>query len=255
MAIKPIKFLRITHLPPPDSDAPQYHESYRRLPSAHDFYLGGHLAQPGPYRPTHPSPEPNDFFPLESTAGAHAHQYGTPQVDVSASMLWPAWTPSSYENATATAGPSVAQNRPPAATAYPASLSPPTLLDMSPPASPFPSGSTGSSIDASRDAWYEACSCVGDYGAQSARQPCGQPLVKPEVATPAMRGAADRRRKRPHRFFCWCGAGFTARHNLQAHERSHSGQKGFGCDRCGLAFDNPGVLKRHRDKCLGLAIR
>ncbi|KAL1664206.1 hypothetical protein GGF50DRAFT_102074 [Schizophyllum commune] len=259
-----------THLPPNDRDALHFRESCTRLPPAHDYYMGGDLFPPPPpasYRPTPSSPETGGFHPLASTAGAghpHGHQYSMSQVDAPSSLSWPqpSWS-LPYENtSTTTAGTSVAQNRLAAAVLYTDPLSPAMHFNSSPPpTSPIPSAF--SSPYAGQDSLSEwsdgAHSFAMDYDGQSvgsAYQSYARPIAKSEVATPAMRGAADRRRKKPHRFFCtFCEAGFTAKHNLQAHERSHIGKKGFACNKCGLAFDNPGVLKRHSDRCTGYAAR
>uniref|UniRef100_D8QI61 C2H2-type domain-containing protein n=1 Tax=Schizophyllum commune (strain H4-8 / FGSC 9210) TaxID=578458 RepID=D8QI61_SCHCM len=256
-------------LGPPYSSYGLGGQPYNILPPAHDYYMQGDFVPPPPpasYRPIPSSPETSGFHPLASTAGAgHAHgQYSMPQIDASASLSSAAypWSPPYENTSTATAGPPVAQNPLAPAVPFPDPLSPAMHLNSSPPpTSLLPS--VLSSPYAGQDLLSEwsdgAPSFAIDHDGQSvgsAYQSYARPIAKSEVATPAMRGAADRRRKKPHRFFCTvCPAGFTAKHNLQAHERSHIGKKGFACNKCGLAFDNPGVLKRHSDRCTGYAAR
>lgn len=233
-----------THLPPLDEDAVQSCERRSRHPPVHapsGFYVAGAPSPPrasAPYLPVPTSSGAGGLTRLTSIAKAeHAHQYSMPSLE--APLSWDAW-PLFENTATTTAGPSVAQ---PHSAPVPIPRSNPVpssaLFEMSPSTSPVSSGFAGS---------YPYPDAGASPHDQHAYAP---PLVKSEVATPAMRGAADRRRKKPHKFFCpLCDAGFTAKHNLQAHERSHLGQKSFACDRCHVAFDNPGVLKRHQDKCL-----
>ncbi|KAJ6512913.1 hypothetical protein C8R45DRAFT_329308 [Mycena sanguinolenta] len=77
-------------------------------------------------------------------------------------------------------------------------------------------------------------------------------FFRPIVSTEAHRRASAARRKNTPRFFCeLCGAGFTAKHNLQNHMNSHNSIKDFACPSCGRGFTTKHVLSRHQRKCNG----
>nr|GAT52072.1 predicted protein [Mycena chlorophos] len=54
------------------------------------------------------------------------------------------------------------------------------------------------------------------------------------------------------RFVCqYCGGSFTAKHNLNLHVLGHTASKLHKCERCGIDFWTPQVLKRHQWTCTG----
>lgn len=74
----------------------------------------------------------------------------------------------------------------------------------------------------------------------------GDRVVKLAVATDAVKRASANRRKRVANFFCTlCGQTFTAKHNLQYHQKSHRNQKDHKCEDCGKEFTAKHDLLRH----------
>ncbi|KAL4264637.1 hypothetical protein AB1N83_004200 [Pleurotus pulmonarius] len=78
--------------------------------------------------------------------------------------------------------------------------------------------------------------------------PPGEPkLTMRPVGSPAICAAAEKRRKTEAKFRCIfadCDKSFTAKHNLESHEKAHYNIRPFVC-RCGSAFTAKADLKRH----------
>lgn len=98
----------------------------------------------------------------------------------------------------------------------------------------------------------------GNYGTgeqvlQEKRAPPSQNPVRDRVASVQVTDFAKRRRKQSGRgqFECqWCGADFTAKHNLKHHINSHLQIKKHHCV-CGNSFGTRYSLKRHGKVCKG----
>lgn len=92
---------------------------------------------------------------------------------------------------------------------------------------------------------------TGERALQEKRVP--QKPVQERVASVQVTDFAKRRRKQsgPGQFKCeWCGADFTAKHNLEHHINSHFQIKKHHCV-CGNSFGTRYSLKRHGKVCKG----
>lgn len=74
--------------------------------------------------------------------------------------------------------------------------------------------------------------------------------AKERVSTLNGLRASASRRKNPAKFFCdWCQSGFTRKHNLDNHMKSHFGITDLACQFCSKAFTTIPVQKRHQETC------
>ncbi|KAL0564548.1 hypothetical protein V5O48_017495 [Marasmius crinis-equi] len=73
--------------------------------------------------------------------------------------------------------------------------------------------------------------------------------TRPQVGSSAMTDNALRLRKKEAKHFCpvpGCESqGFTEKHNLNYHMRSHDDERPFVCERCGKRFRSKNDLNRH----------
>ncbi|KIJ98025.1 hypothetical protein K443DRAFT_681074 [Laccaria amethystina LaAM-08-1] len=94
---------------------------------------------------------------------------------------------------------------------------------------------------------------TGEWVLQERRAPPPQKPVRERVASVQTTDFAKRRRKQSGhgQFECqWCGADFTAKHNLKHHINSHFQVKKHHCV-CGNSFGTRYSLKRHGKVCKG----